>query len=86
MSVGQVLYTCCPSGLGQLLVFIKSTRPFVATSVPRWNRRCGRITFVPFGTLMCSEIDDIQVITKTGGSGAESVLCDALTFTGEKYR
>lgn len=40
---------------------------------------------IPFGTLTGSEIDDIPVITKAGGFGAESALCDALTFIEERY-
>lgn len=40
---------------------------------------------VPCGTFINSEIDDLPVITKAGGFGAESILCDALAFIEEMY-
>lgn len=40
---------------------------------------------IPCGTLIHSEIDDLPVITKAGGFGAESALCDALSHIEEMY-
>lgn len=41
---------------------------------------------VPCGNFINSEIDDLPVITKAGGFGNESILCDALVFIEEMYR
>lgn len=40
---------------------------------------------IPCGTFINSEIDDLPVITKAGGFGTESTLCDALYFIEEMY-
>ena len=40
---------------------------------------------VPCGTFVNSEIDDLPVITKAGGFGSDSTLCDALYFIEEMY-
>ncbi|MGD8108133.1 D-threonate kinase [Pantoea sp. FN0302] len=40
---------------------------------------------VPCGCFINSELDDLPVITKAGGFGSESVLCDALSFIEEMY-
>jgi uncharacterized protein YgbK (DUF1537 family) len=40
---------------------------------------------IPCGTFINSEIDDLPVITKAGGFGSESTLCDALYFIEEMY-
>ncbi|NIY48182.1 D-threonate kinase [Cedecea colo] len=40
---------------------------------------------IPCGTFINSEIDDLPVITKAGGFGMESTLCDALYFIEEMY-
>lgn len=41
---------------------------------------------IPCGTFVNSEIDDLPVITKAGGFGSDSTLCDALYFIEEMYR
>ena len=41
---------------------------------------------IPCGTFVNSEIDDLPVITKAGGFGADMTLCDALYFIEEMYR
>lgn len=41
---------------------------------------------IPCGTFVNSEIDDLPVITKAGGFGSETTLCDALYFIEEMYR
>lgn len=40
---------------------------------------------IPCGTFVNSEIDDLPVITKAGGFGSDSTLCDALYFIEEMY-
>lgn len=40
---------------------------------------------IPCGTFINSEIDDLPVITKAGGFGTDSTLCDALYFIEEMY-
>lgn len=40
---------------------------------------------IPCGTFVNSEIDDLPVITKAGGFGTDSTLCDALYFIEEMY-
>ncbi len=40
---------------------------------------------IPCGSFINSELDDLPVITKAGGFGAESTLCDALSFIEEMY-
>ncbi|GLR08703.1 hypothetical protein COO59_11370 [Mixta theicola] len=40
---------------------------------------------IPCGAFINSEIDDLPVITKAGGFGSESTLCDALSFIEEMY-
>lgn len=40
---------------------------------------------IPYGTFVNSEIDDLPVITKAGGFGSDSTLCDALYFIEEMY-
>ena len=41
---------------------------------------------IPCGRFINSELDDLPVITKAGGFGSESALCDALSFIEEMYR
>lgn len=41
---------------------------------------------IPCGTFVNSEIDDLPVITKAGGFGSDSTLCDALFYIEEMYR
>ncbi|MDU7744839.1 MAG: D-threonate kinase [Citrobacter sp.] len=41
---------------------------------------------IPCGTFVNSEIDDLPVITKAGGFGSDTTLCDALYFIEEMYR
>ncbi|WP_058912289.1 D-threonate kinase [Entomohabitans teleogrylli] len=41
---------------------------------------------IPCGTFINSDIDDLPVITKAGGFGSDSTLCDALYFIEEMYR
>ena len=41
---------------------------------------------IPCGCFINSELDDLPVITKAGGFGSESTLCDALSFIEEMYR
>jgi uncharacterized protein YgbK (DUF1537 family) len=41
---------------------------------------------IPCGCFINSELDDLPVITKAGGLGSESTLCDALSFIEEMYR
>ena len=40
---------------------------------------------IPCGCFINSELDDLPVITKAGGFGSESTLCDALSFIEEMY-
>lgn len=40
---------------------------------------------IPCGTFVNSDIDDLPVITKAGGFGSDSTLCDALYFIEEMY-
>ncbi|EDC0969969.1 hypothetical protein BGE07_05255 [Salmonella enterica subsp. enterica serovar Virchow] len=40
---------------------------------------------IPCGTFVNSEIDDLPVITKAGGFGSDSTLCDALYYIEEMY-
>lgn len=40
---------------------------------------------IPCGTFINSEIDDLPVITKAGGFGSRSTLCDALYYIEEMY-
>ncbi|WP_097054251.1 D-threonate kinase [Escherichia coli] len=40
---------------------------------------------IPCGMFVNSEIDDLPVITKAGGFGSDSTLCDALYFIEEMY-
>lgn len=40
---------------------------------------------IPCGCFINSELDDLPVITKAGGFGSESALCDALSFIEEMY-
>ncbi|MFD1804077.1 four-carbon acid sugar kinase family protein [Mixta tenebrionis] len=40
---------------------------------------------IPCGRFINSELDDLPVITKAGGFGSESTLCDALSFIEEMY-
>lgn len=40
---------------------------------------------IPCGNFINSEIDDLPVITKAGGFGSETILCDALAFIEEMY-
>lgn len=40
---------------------------------------------IPCGTFVNSEIDDLPVVTKAGGFGSDSTLCDALYFIEEMY-
>lgn len=40
---------------------------------------------IPCGTFVNSEIDDLPVITKAGGFGSDSTLCDALSYIEEMY-
>lgn len=40
---------------------------------------------IPCGTFINSELDDLPVITKAGGFGSDSTLCDALYFIEEMY-
>lgn len=40
---------------------------------------------IPCGSFINSELDDLPVITKAGGFGSESTLCDALSFIEEMY-
>ena len=40
---------------------------------------------IPSGTFVNREIDDLPVITKAGGFGSDSTLCDALYFIEEMY-
>lgn len=41
---------------------------------------------IPCGTFVNSEIDDLPVITKAGGFGSDTTLCDVLYFIEEMYR
>lgn len=41
---------------------------------------------MPCGRFINSELDDLPVITKAGGFGSETALCDALSFIEEMYR
>lgn len=41
---------------------------------------------IPCGTFINSEIDDLPVITKAGGFGSTTILCDAVAFIEEMYR
>lgn len=40
---------------------------------------------IPCGTFINSELDDLPVITKAGGFGSDSTLCDALYYIEEMY-
>ncbi|MEQ4530292.1 MAG: four-carbon acid sugar kinase family protein [Mixta sp.] len=40
---------------------------------------------IPCGCFINSDLDDLPVITKAGGFGSESTLCDALSFIEEMY-
>lgn len=40
---------------------------------------------IPCGTFVNSDIDDLPVITKAGGFGTDSTLCDALYYIEEMY-